>query len=501
MRVAAGDAPRALRGSGTVVNYGPGTVFFGDDQFVSPDSADGQLGAGQSTVINGTLWFVASGVADVFVAPTAGAVSPGGELYAPRALAPTTAARETVVSTFQAGHGFAKGSAAGTQTDDTAEYRLGSQALRMVTAGDGVVAFTQKVNLSPVVDMTGRFLKVMVRVDDYTRAKELSVYLSSETPSVAWTNFVKCGVIPTTVPSTPWVTSGDWLTVTLSRGDFTATGTGVTWNAITGIRVRFADQATGPLTAHINLISTVPEPATGIVSLTWDDGWLSQYTLGRLKQDQYRYGATAYLIADYIDQKPGYMTSAQLRELRDLHDWEVASHAGTGLVHDARFTSVAGNALEDDMVTLKRFLLTGGYRAGDHIAYPGGQYDTATVLPIMRRYFTTGRTIFKSNASGIATSETYPPADWHRLRAWSLNGTTAAVSTDGPAAVNAAIDHAAANKEWLILCFHKLVAARSIPEASTEYLTADFASVVDKIAGTAGVVCKTVGDVVRSGAA
>jgi peptidoglycan/xylan/chitin deacetylase (PgdA/CDA1 family) len=409
--------------------------------------------------------------------------------------------RPTVVTTFQAGHGFAKGSAAGTQTDDTAVYALGSQSLRMDTDGAGTACFTQKLNISPAIDLSGRTLKLLVWLDDPTQWKELSVYLSSETPSVTWTNFVKCGVVPSTVPTTPWVTGGQWLEVTMSRGDFTTTGTGVSWNAITGIRLRFADQGAGsPRTGRINLIESVPEPARGIVSFTFDDGWLSQYTEARKKLDQYRFPATAYVIGDYVDVKPGYVTSAQLTELQDLHDWEVASHAGTGTVHDARFPSVAETDLEADLLRLRRQLTFGGHRGQDHLAYPGGQYD-ATTLKLMRRYFASGRTIFKSNASGVATSETYPPADWLRLRAWSLNGTTAAVSTDGPTVVNAAIDHAAANKEWLILVFHKLVAARSNPETSTEYLIADFASIVDKAAATAGIAVKTIGDVMRSGAA
>jgi len=57
-RVIPGNAPLELVGYGTVVNSGPGTVYYGDDQYVSASANDGQLTAGQTTAISGAMWFV-----------------------------------------------------------------------------------------------------------------------------------------------------------------------------------------------------------------------------------------------------------------------------------------------------------------------------------------------------------------------------------------------------------------------------------------------------------
>jgi len=56
-RVIPGNAPINLLGYGTVVNWGPGTVYYGDDQFVTSSTADGQLLMGQMVAVNGAMWF------------------------------------------------------------------------------------------------------------------------------------------------------------------------------------------------------------------------------------------------------------------------------------------------------------------------------------------------------------------------------------------------------------------------------------------------------------
>ena len=414
----------------------------------------------------------------------------GMGLWPPRVITPTLPDTDRVYATFQSGHGFAKTGAPGTVSDDTTEYRLGSQSRKYVTDGSAGVTADQKINISPVLDMSSCALKLMTKVDDHTRLKEFSVYVSSETP-VVWTNYARCSLIPSTVPPTPWVKSNEWLRSTMSRQDFVAVGTGVNWAAITGIRIRIADFGGGAVTGWINLIAGQPEPSKGIVSIVFDDCWTSQYTEGKKKLDQYGFPATLYAILDAFGTA-GYMTVAQAQELRDLHQWEVGSHAGTGTVHNARFPNVSAAALETDLLKLRQGLYLNGFKAGEHMAYPGGEYD-ATTLALMKKYFSSGRTIYHSNATGVASAETMPPADWMRIRAWSLNGQNA---SDLSTPVNAAIDHCAAGKEWLILVLHKLVG--TAPAAATEYPISDFGTIVDKLAATSGIDVMSVGDAIRS---
>jgi len=88
VRVNPGNVPYEVRANGGVLsNDGPGTVYYGDRQDFSQATALGSLTAGQSTILNGSLWLIApSAAADVQVtggdSSTLGAlVGQGGRSY------------------------------------------------------------------------------------------------------------------------------------------------------------------------------------------------------------------------------------------------------------------------------------------------------------------------------------------------------------------------------------------------------------------------------------
>lgn len=67
-RIGPGNVPHEVRSSGgTLINYGPGTLYYGDDQNVSVQNYEGSLGVGQTNPIRGTLWLVAPVATDVGV--------------------------------------------------------------------------------------------------------------------------------------------------------------------------------------------------------------------------------------------------------------------------------------------------------------------------------------------------------------------------------------------------------------------------------------------------
>lgn len=61
-----------------------------------------------------------------------------------------------------------------------------------------------------------------------------------------------------------------------------------------------------------------------LVSLTFDDGWRTQYTAGLPLLDKYNMDATYYLLTSTIDH-PDYMSQAQMGDLA-THGIEIASH-------------------------------------------------------------------------------------------------------------------------------------------------------------------------------
>jgi len=223
-------------------------------------------------------------------------------------------------------------------------------------------------------------------------------------------------------------------------------------------------------------MSSLPEPSKGIVSITFDDGWLSQYTEARKKMDQYGFAGTAYIIPDHIGTS-GYMTLQNLKDLQNQAGWDISAH------HQTNFTTLTAIQVEQIILSTKNYLLKNGFSKGaNDFAYPNGAYDETTVLPLVRKYFRSARTVTNY-------AETYPPADYHKLRVLLVTNTTA------PSTIAAAVDRARINKEWLILVFHKIVAT---PTAETEYSITNFEAVIDDIASD-GILVRTISDVLNKG--
>jgi hypothetical protein len=148
--------------------------------------------------------------------------------------------------------------------------------------------------------------------------------------------------------------------------------------------------------------------------------------------------------------------------------WDIAGHGATELddVPD----------IDAELQDIQGYLNTNGFvRGSKELALPGGVWNETTIMPAVKKYFRTCRTI-------IPYAETRPPGDLYKLRVFEMFNTT----TLGEA--EAAVDQAVANKEWLIFVFHKLVA---VPAASIEWAIADFQDLVDYVV-TSGISVKTI---------
>lgn len=384
-----------------------------------------------------------------------------------------------VVTTMQSGHGWTtNGTGIGSATlNDTSDYVLGSQAAKVVSAGNGNACQLRKL-AGASVSATGRSVRLWIKVDDVTHVSTIVVYAgdTSLANRYTWT------IDGAGSQSGHWLKSGEWVAITLGWGDVTTTGA-PNRAAITDWQVSLTDDAAGTVTMHVNGIALVPEPATaypnGVLSFTFDDGWDSQYTEARKKLDQYAYPATAYLIADMIGAA-GRMTLAQAQQLQDVNGWQVSGHAAADTVHGLTFTGVDAATAKADYIAMREWLLSNGFAGGDHLAWPLGAYDPS-VLRAARRYWASARSIHDR------THETIPPADPLRLRCRTVT------NTDTTTTIQTLIDNAYANRGWLIICFHKLV---TTPTVSTEYAIASFGTIVDYVA-TKGIPVRTIDQVLR----
>lgn len=397
-----------------------------------------------------------------------------GSVLAPASSLLPLSQQDSVVTNFQAGHGWAfQTGTVGTQADDTSTYAAGTQSLRVITDGAGGVSSTRKTGLT--LNLSSKIIKIAVRVDDPTRVADLLLYLSSDSMATS----ASLRILPSTVPSPTWLQPGEWTVITLSLGDL-ITPANVNLSSVNALQLRAKDRAAGSFTVNFGGIWSATRSVKGMVSFTFDDGWASQFDVARPALDAYRFPATLYVISDRVGQ-PGYVTADQLRTLQDVGGWEMGAHAHTLNVHDTRFTNVSLGVLEADILAQKTWFQEQGLRVAENLAYPGGQFNPA-VEGLMREHFASARSIYS------VQRETMPVARLTRLRSWSVT------SSDTLASVKAQVDAAAANGDWLILTFHKLTAS---PTVSTEWATADFQALVTYVASK-GIDVKTVGEALRT---
>lgn len=385
----------------------------------------------------------------------------------------------TPVTTWQAGHGWTSSVGAGVPVftlNDTADFVLGSQALKIDTP-ISAAGYVSKTGMA-AINTTGKVPRLWVKVENISTIVSLVLYLGDTT----FTNFWQWNVWQS--GSTQFALDGEWVVITLNWSDATVTGS-PTRSTVTDARVRLNAGPSGAATAHINALEFVAQPSAwpnGVVSLTFDDGWTTQFTQAKPKMDQYLYGGTAYPIIDQVGEGTHtYMTLAELQALETYSGWEMGVHAYTIANHNLTYAGMDPAIVEAEWVASKRYLQTNGLSGAFHMAWPLGAWDAPT-LALAKKHFVSARGIYEKH------QETLPVADRHRLRIRNVQNTTTTVS------LQADIDSAFTNGEWLILMFHRL---ESPANAATQYTPANFATVIDYLA-TKTIPVRTVGDVMAT---
>lgn len=383
---------------------------------------------------------------------------------------------------FQAGHGYEKSTGTGTLSDDTSDFVIGSQSLKLVTAGDEVQTHVRKKSTGPY-DFTDKDLRVTFKVSGLAHVETFEIFLSSDNLA---TNNVH---YPISIPVQPYIADGEWASVTISWGDLANNfppGT-ISRSKVNFVEFRFEDDGTAPVTFHVNEIAAVPQAASGAVSIVFDDGWESTYTRARPHLDRYGFRASAALIRDVVGTSE-YMSLAQLRALQDLSGWDMVAHADTVANHNAGYANLEDSVVEAELQGIKRWLTDNGFKRRDVFVWPRGSY-TASQMVMARRFFNAVRGTTGGAGGASGPQETFPPGDNGRLRTWTIGNETSA------AEVEAALAQCKAHDSWLLLAFHKIVASGA--KEGTETNEAAFEEMVDAIAAS-GLPVKTVAEVMES---
>jgi peptidoglycan/xylan/chitin deacetylase (PgdA/CDA1 family) len=385
----------------------------------------------------------------------------------------------STVTAFQAGHGFSAVGAGDQNLNDTSDFTAGTQSALMRTSGNGSFARLVRRGAAPV-DFTGKSPKVWIKVDNVAKAKiELRLGTSAN-------DYFSFRMVAR--QKQEFATEGDWVSFTMPFGTQPTVGS-PDRSAITDVEMVVQDDATAPVTLHVNGLALVAEPLAkyphGVVSFTFDDGYATQARVAAPIMHAAGFPGTAYLITELVgvNGPNTYMTAAEAKALQDDMGWEIGVHSFLKNVHTVGFPAVAAADLETDIVAARGWLMSNGLDGYDHCAYPHGHFTGATeVLTLARKYFTSCRTIISTAQENVI------PSDAAKLRIF-LVSYTMPLST-----VIARVNEALANHEWLILAFHNFSAGTPLPGRTNDWPAPDFAALVDYMKSKP-IAVKTVGQV------
>lgn len=214
--------------------------------------------------------------------------------------------------------------------------------------------------------------------------------------------------------------------------------------------------STGSVT--LDDISLVPYTPTGfnrgLVSVTFDDGWLSTYQNALPIMNQYGLKGTWYIIPDYNGVNPNAMTTAQVMDVKNQGQ-ELASHT----MDHVDLTQLSPADLQFQVQQSQQVMQATYGVPINGFASPFGLYNDATIASI-KQYYNYNRTVDVGYNSKDNFSTYYI----------KVQNVTSDTST---ATVQEWIDQAKATNTWLVLVYHDIGAAE---QYNFNYPTADFAT-------------------------
>lgn len=325
------------------------------------------------------------------------------------------------------------------------------------------VAFVEGNSLPSYIEETfegGRsfdrkFVKVIFKVSDLTKLSGMELRLSSD--ESGYENFFAIPVPLFTDIDFNTVQSNAWVTYTFTMGEAKTMGN----PDLTDIKRLGFYLGGEKVKIEFKKIEVFDSFPHSIVSFTFDDGYDDHYEAAKIMAD-FDYAGTAYLMPRQLNQKD-YLTTEQVRDMKELYGWDLASH------HKIPIVDFEYNDLENEFFYTQGYLAgLGGEEDAYHFAYPLGKQNRRTTLPLMRR-------MFKSARIAGGGAETLPPADWHMLRTFNV------MPHISPMEILERVRTAREQGEWLILMFHYLTDEKN-PENPLAYNTKDFAILCELLA-------------------
>jgi peptidoglycan/xylan/chitin deacetylase (PgdA/CDA1 family) len=196
----------------------------------------------------------------------------------------------------------------------------------------------------------------------------------------------------------------------------------------------------------------------GIVSINFDDGWISSYTTALPIIEAANLPATFYIISSYFG-KSAYITVPDMLALQSAGE-EIGDHTKT----HPNLTRLSADEMQDEIIGSMAQLKADGVHSITTFAYPYGAHNEETNATVLQAGYIAARTI----DNGMNDPQSNP----HLLLAREVTDTISV------AEVEQWINEANARNEWLILVFHQLNPTL-LPRDPYSWPTSDFQTIVD----------------------
>ncbi|MDD5749964.1 MAG: polysaccharide deacetylase family protein [Patescibacteria group bacterium] len=224
------------------------------------------------------------------------------------------------------------------------------------------------------------------------------------------------------------------------------------WSRVTDVALRVVAKPGVYTRVWFDGLASVDNNFSPIITMTFDDGFQTTVAGAEIMKE-YGFMGTAYIMPTHLGTDK-YLSQDEVDYLHGL-GWDISGHGHTDL---RLYSSVDADS---DLARMRDYLLERDYRGKEHFAYPNGGYNDL-IRSLTAEYFQTARTI-----DGFSQPQGY-------IIPSKINAKTISVTTP-VAQIKDWIDRAIAEKSWLILTWHDLVAA---PATDVEYDIVLFAEVV-----------------------
>jgi peptidoglycan/xylan/chitin deacetylase (PgdA/CDA1 family) len=393
----------------------------------------------------------------------------------------------TIVTAFQAGHGWTIGGSPATYNlNDTSDAGLGTQSVTW-TCATATAAYVESPTLGTPINLTGKTFSVLVKIPSALLDNMSYAYVfAGSGGSFANYNNFRIRLRSAQQNNQSAFTSGDeWVWLTCPRSQMAVGAGTVDLTAINKIRVICSPLAAAQTSIKVGAVAIVDQPTAkfpnGAVSLTFDDGYSSVSAIAKLYMDKYAMRGTVFPITEVIDGV-GKVTSTDLLAMQ-RNGWEIALHTATLQAHSDGFYAASDATIRGELNTASATLAGFGLGRPNGFAWPRGQLN-GTAIKSTRRVTRYGR-----NNDFASGAETLPPADPWRIRSWPI------AATDALATLTALVDAAKTGQSWQVFTIHDILASGATGGQQMNQTV--FNGLIDYLA-TAGVPVLPMGDVADS---